>query len=123
MSGGRHGWGEGAARWRALAAILSLYGLVLHAFLTGLSPVPAAGAPGILCAAHAPGDEAPGPAHEAHPCCTVTCLGLLAPPVPAAVSVAWPRRVATDLAWRAEAPPPARGPPVPSAFARGPPTA
>ena len=109
------------ARWRALAAVLSLYGLVLQAFLTGLAPAPVAAGAGLLCPAHqAPGGG--GPPVHAHACCTVACQTPLAPPGPATAH-AWPPRAAVVLSWSLAAAAPARAAPARPASARGPPAA
>ncbi len=122
------GYGQaGTARWRALVAVLSLYGLVLHAFLTGLGPLPAAAAGpgaaagGILCQTHkapAGGDTLV----HAHACCTPACPTPLAPPAPATAE-AWPPRGVIALSWSFERTAPARGAPARPASARGPPVA
>ncbi|MEE8627271.1 MULTISPECIES: hypothetical protein [Methylobacterium] len=121
MSDLGHGRSGRTARWRAVAAVLSLYGLVLQAFLTGLAPVPAAAGAGIICQSHQGAGGSEAVAH-AHACCTVACPGLAAPPEPAAAE-AWPARTATDLSWPGEAAAPIRGPPARPASARGPPAA
>ncbi|KMO31799.1 hypothetical protein [Methylobacterium aquaticum] len=112
---------DGTARWRALAAVLSLYGLVFQVFLTGLDPVPAAAGAGILCPSHQ-GPAGSAPLGHAHACCTVACHGPLAPPAPAAAD-AWPPRAAIVLSWSVEAAAPGRKPPAGPASARGPPIA
>ncbi|WP_053080620.1 hypothetical protein [Methylobacterium variabile] len=109
------------ARWRAVVAVLSLYGLVLQAFLAGLNPLPVAAGAGILCQTHQEAPAGSGAAHV-HACCTVACPGLLAPPAPAAAQ-AWPPRIVTGLSWRRDAAAPPRGPPTRSFSARGPPAA
>ena len=119
MSTERHRKRSG--RLRALAALLALYGLVLQAFLTGLSPVPAAAAAGLICATHRPGEEAPAP-HAAHPCCTVCCPALPLLPAPAA-EAAWPARPVLRVLWQRHPALSARGPPQRAATARGPPFA
>ncbi|WP_133122968.1 hypothetical protein [Methylobacterium frigidaeris] len=113
--------GRRMARWRAVAAVLSLYGLVLQAFLTGLGPVPVAAGPGLVCQSH----QAPAggePLVHAHACCTVACQAPLAPPAPATAE-AWPPRAAVVLSWSIEAAAPARAAPARPASARGPPAA
>lgn len=126
MSGARHGRGGVAARWRALAAVLSLYGLVLQAFLAGLNPVPVAAGAGLICQAHRTteaGEPAPaGHGAYAHACCTLACPAPLAPPASAAAA-AWPPRAAIVLSWRVEGSSPARPSPERPASARGPPVA
>ncbi|OAS13853.1 hypothetical protein [Methylobacterium platani] len=113
------------ARWRALAAVLSLYGLLLQVFLVGLSPAPVAAASGFLCQGHHEGRREPagrdGPA-QAHACCPMACADPFAPPVPAA-GPAFPPRAATGLTWRGAAITASRGPAAGSASARGPPAA
>jgi hypothetical protein len=108
-------------RLRALAGVLALYGVLLQAFLTGLSPVPAIAAGPVLCAAQGPGPGAPV-AHNCHACCAVACSGLSTPPVPAAAP-AWPLRPTQAVVWRAGFAPLSRGPPARAATARGPPAA
>ncbi|WP_245442914.1 hypothetical protein [Methylobacterium terrae] len=114
------------ARWRALAAVLSLYGLVLQAFLAGLDPVPVAAGAGLVCQAHraiVAGEQAPA-GHGAYPhaCCTLACPAPLAPPASAAAA-AWPPRAAVVLSWRVVDAVPARPSPERPASARGPPVA
>ncbi|KMO44348.1 hypothetical protein VQ03_03570 [Methylobacterium tarhaniae] len=113
--------GRRVARWRAVAAVLSLYGLVLQAFLTGLNPVPVAAGAGILCPSH----QAPAgsePLAHAHACCTLGCPAPLTPPRPATAQ-AWPPRAAIVLSWSFAVETLARGPSARSASARGPPAA
>ncbi|UHC18257.1 hypothetical protein LRS73_10645 [Methylobacterium currus] len=119
MSAIRQAPGGRMARWRALAAVLSLYGLVLQAFLTGLNPVPVAAGAGLLCPSHdTPGGG--GPPVHAHACCTLACHAPLAPPGPATAH-AWPPRAAVVLSWSLAAAAPARASPARPASARGPP--
>ena len=129
MSGIGQAPGGTKARWRRVAAVLSLYGLVLQAFLAGLAPV-AAGA-GLPCQSHQaaadqdPSGKAPSgkaPLVHAHACCTVACQAYTAPPAPAMAS-AWPPRAAILLSWSVEAADPARAAPARPASARGPPAA
>ncbi|MFE1600331.1 hypothetical protein [Methylobacterium sp. ID0610] len=116
------------SRLRALGAVLALYGLVLQAFLMGLSPVPAASAAGVICTAHGPGHpsrggrDAPLPS-TAHACCAAACQGLAPPPLPQAAALARPLRVAVALTWRRGDAVPVRTPPPLSGSARGPPRA
>ncbi|MCF4125713.1 hypothetical protein [Methylobacterium sp. SyP6R] len=120
MSDLRHGL-AGTARWRALAAMLSLYGLVLQAFLTGLAPGPAAASAGILCQTHqAPAESEP--LARVHSCCTLACPTPLAPPAPASAE-AWPPRIAVVLSWSLAGTAPAHASPARPASARGPPVA
>ncbi|QRE74864.1 hypothetical protein [Methylobacterium aquaticum] len=120
MSDLRHGL-AGTARWRALVAVLSLYGLVLQAFLTGLATDPAAASVGLLCQAHQvpAGSE---PLARAHACCTLACPAPLAPPAPATAQT-WPPRTAILLSWSPTGTAPAHAPPARPASARGPPVA
>ncbi len=126
MSDLRHGL-AGTARWRALVAVLALYGLVLQAFLAGLAPgpvaatVPAASSAGILCQTH----QAPAgsePLARAHACCTLACPAPLPPPAPA-TGEAWPPRSAIVLSWSLSGTAPAHASPARPASARGPPVA
>jgi len=111
------------ARWRALAAVLSLYGLVLQAFLAGLGPAPvaAAAASGILCQGHQDPAGSDGLAHS-HACCPLACSGFLPPPAPA-VGQAFPPRTAIGVTWRGTATTAWRTRGAGSASARGPPAA
>jgi hypothetical protein len=106
--------------------VLSLYGLVLQAFLAGLAPAPVATGAGLLCQSHpAPADQAPSgevPLVHAHACCTVACQAYPVPPAPA-TEAAWPPRAALVLSWSIEAADPARPAPARPASARGPPAA
>jgi hypothetical protein len=120
MSDLRHGL-AGTVRWRTLAAVLSLYGLVLQAFLAGLAPGPVAASAGILCQTH----QAPAgsePLARAHACCTLACPASIASPPPATAE-AWPPRSAIVLSWSLPGTAPAHASPARPASARGPPVA
>ncbi|AWN53051.1 hypothetical protein DK412_16655 [Methylobacterium sp. 17Sr1-1] len=126
MSGIGQAPGGTWARWRGVAAVLSLYGLVLQAFLAGLAPAPVTAGAGLLCQSHrAPADQIPSgkaPLVHAHACCTVACQAYPAPPAPA-MAAAWPPRMAVVLFWSVAAADPARAAPARPASARGPPAA
>ncbi|TGE02710.1 hypothetical protein EU555_00745 [Methylobacterium nonmethylotrophicum] len=122
MSDRRHESGRRTARWRAAAAVLSLYGLLLQAFLVGLNPAPVMAGAGIICQSHQDAGTGSGAPAHGHACCTVACPGPLAPPEPVA-GPGWPPRAAIGLSWRIDAAAPPRGPPSRPSSARGPPAA
>lgn len=126
MSGTRQAPGGTRARWRRVAAVLSLYGLVLQAFLAGLAPAPVAAGTGFLCQSHqAAADQTPSgkePPVHVHACCTVACQASPAPPAPAPAP-AWPPRAVLVLSWSVESAEPGRAAPARPASARGPPAA
>ncbi|TNC10194.1 hypothetical protein FF100_23185 [Methylobacterium terricola] len=121
MSEHGHRSGGRAARGRAVVAVLTLYGLVLQAFLTGLGPAPVAAGIGILCQEHPGSPGRDGLVHP-HACCPLACSGSVAPPAPAA-GQAWPRRAALGPVWRVAATAALRSPAAGPASARGPPAA
>ncbi|MGX7708141.1 hypothetical protein [Methylobacterium sp. Gmos1] len=109
------------ARWRLVAAVLPLYGLLLQAFLAGLAPSPVAAGAGLLCQAHqAPAGGAP-PVHV-HACCTIACQACPAPPAPATAQ-AWPPRTALVLSWSVATADPVHASPARRPCARAPPAA
>ncbi|SFU61265.1 hypothetical protein SAMN02799631_01466 [Methylobacterium sp. 174MFSha1.1] len=126
MSGSGQAQGGTRARWRGIAAVLSLYGLLLQAFLAGLAPAPVAAGGGLLCQSHqVPADQAPSgkaPLVHAHACCTVACQAYPAPPAPA-TATAWPPRAAVVLSWAVAAADAGCAAPARPASARGPPAA
>ncbi|MET7246374.1 hypothetical protein ABZT49_23755 [Methylobacterium sp. EM32] len=126
MSGTRQAPGGTRARWRRVVAVLSLYGLVLQAFLAGLAPAPVAAGAGLLCLSHqAPADQAPSgkaPPVHAHACCTVAGQAYPIPPAPP-IAAAWPPRAFLVLSWSLAAAEPGRTAPARPASARGPPAA
>ncbi|MFH6784344.1 MULTISPECIES: hypothetical protein [Methylobacterium] len=121
MSDLGHRSGGRTSRWRALVAVLSLYGLVLQAYLIGLGPAPVAAGSGILCQGHQDTPGSDGLA-RAHACCPLACSESLAPPAPAS-GQAWPPRAAIGLTWRPSAITASRARAAGPASARGPPVA
>lgn len=109
---------------RAVIAVLSLYAVVLQAFLGGLMPIPAA-ADG-LCAQHSAAEPGTGKAvpHDHGDCCAATQVpGTALLPHPSPTAFVWIAQESGDASFGQPAEPCARPPPGGSASPRGPPKA
>ena len=114
-----------SARCRAVITLAALYGLLLQVFLVSIQPVPQhLSADEVICAAHegVPADKGT-PCPQQLCCLRVHHAQPLAVPVPSAVAVIVPPRLAMARVWHVAERPPVRGPPNRAVSSRGPPAA
>jgi hypothetical protein len=111
-------------RGRIAVATLALYGLLLQAFLAGLSPAVSGPLGSGICAASGPFE--PGPSGQPHRdkgdlCCLLAC-GMGPPPLPVLSEASRPRpAIARSVQWTPAPALVARGPEMGAVGARGPP--
>lgn len=114
-----------ASGWRAIIAVVALYGFLLQPFLTAMARGADPAGVGMLCSPDGTGDPAhhATPAHD-HGCCVAGHLAApVLPPALDGVAVTWPTRSVGAVSWRPEAERPKTGPPTRAYAPRGPPSA